>query len=68
MKHNIQVIAEEMGNLDATYISSERAIAHYIDGYIKGRRIDDRIDFIEAAIQAYAKLLQDFEVKVASDG
>lgn len=67
----IQDIVTEFGDLNATAISSERAIAFCIlrrlDGYRhNSKHLREDADFLELALQAYAKLLQDHDVKVVS--
>ncbi len=62
----IQDLVVRMGKLDATYQSSEGAIADFILNNIKGTsrsRASDKA-FVAIAIQAYAKMLQDAGVKV----
>lgn len=69
MAYQINVLAEEMGKLDATNYSSEDAIANWMLNHLRGyrsksngRNLDH--EFVKTAIQAYAKLLQDNGVKV----
>ena len=69
MAYQIETIVNEFGKLDATNYSSEDAIANYILNHLRGykhknngRNLDH--EFIKVAIQSYAKLLQDHEVKV----
>jgi hypothetical protein len=62
----IQDMVETLGKLDATNQSSEAAIADFILNNLKmtkKQRPNDKT-FIVIAIQAYAKMLQDNDVKV----
>lgn len=68
MAYRIEVIAEAMGNLPAPN-SSEEAIANYILGHLRGYRQSavgrqNDVEFIKTAIQAYAKLIQDADIKI----
>lgn len=67
---NIQNMVELMSKLDATNQSSEASIADFIIGNLIGYRKNatnrpkDKA-FIVTAIQAYAKMLQDADVKMS---
>ncbi len=66
---NIRSMMEMMGTLDATNQSSEAAIAEFIINRLCGYRSNSVAKpndkaFIVAAIQAYALMLQEHDVKV----
>ena len=67
---DINNMVEVMGKLDATNQSSEATIADFILGDLIGyrtnssQRPNDKA-FIVTAIQAYAKMLQDADVKIS---
>lgn len=56
-------MADILGKLDATYTSSEHAIASYLLNNLKGSHAD-KVELITTVLQAYAKMLQDAGVKV----
>jgi len=62
----IQDMVEKFGNLDATNESAESAIANYVLNNLKGGKRNHNSDkmFMQIAMQAYAKMLQDNGVKV----
>lgn len=66
----IEAMAEMMGKLDATNCSSEEAIVNFILGHLAGYKYGKHINadraYMITAIQAYAKLLQDHDVKVVA--
>lgn len=64
---DIRSMAENMGKLDATNQSSEAAIADFILANLKVfSSKQNKKAFIVTAIQAYALLLQENEVKVVA--
>jgi len=67
----IDTLKTTLGNLDATHISAEHAAAQYILNHLAGYRSNAKLSsqiadrkFLETALQAYAKLVQEYGVKI----